>query len=337
MSTLFKRSNGVYYIIYEVNGQRKWKSTGETTRSGAVDVLLKFEPTSAPPPEKTTLSKFIEEFFTAGTSNLSAGSIGIYRQTFNKFLPVMGDVPLTSITSKHVDQYKTARLKTVCPTTLNIELRTLRAAFNTAIRWKLLSESPFKGVPLVRVPEKQPTYLSKVEFQKLLAEIKEQWFKDLIVVAVYTGLRRGELLNLSWTDIDLGRKLIFIQSSGTHRTKFGKRRTIPMSENVVGILQRRALNRKTNFIFWNGRKRWTDNSVSHKFKLAVRSSGINPDVHFHSLRHTFASWLVQEGVSLYEVQKLLGHSDIIVTQVYSHIHPETLHSTVNRISLPTFD
>jgi integrase len=226
-----------------------------------------------------------------------------------------------------------ARLRTVCPTTLNIELRTLRSAFNTAIRWKMISESPFKGVSLVRVPEKQPIYLSKLEFQKLLAEIKGQWFKDLIVVAVYTGLRRGELLNLKWTDIDLSRKLIFIQSSGTHRTKFGKRRTLPMSDNVVQVLGRRFLNRKTEFIFWNGGKRYLDNSVSHKFKLAVRKAGINPDVHFHSLRHTFASWLVQEGVSLYEVQKLLGHSDIIVTQVYSHIHPETLHATVNRIKV----
>ena len=70
-----------------------------------------------------------------------------------------------------------------------------------------------------------------------------------------------------------------------------------------------------------------------KLKKYVTEIGLDGKLHFHSFRHTFASWLVQDGVSLYEVQKLLGHSNIAVTQVYSHLQPEGLHSTVNKISL----
>jgi len=80
-----------------------------------------------------------------------------------------------------------------------------------------------------------------------------------------------------------------------------------------------------------GVKQLTKDYLSKRFKRYVHIAGMNPKLHFHSLRHTFATWLVQDGVSLYEVQKLLGHSSIAVTQVYSHLQPEQLHATVNRI------
>ena len=73
--------------------------------------------------------------------------------------------------------------------------------------------------------------------------------------------------------------------------------------------------------------------VSKTFKRHVRLSGLNPALHFHSLRHSFASWLVQDGVSIYAVKELLGHSDVKTTQVYSHLQPEQLHSTVNKIQV----
>jgi site-specific recombinase XerD len=73
--------------------------------------------------------------------------------------------------------------------------------------------------------------------------------------------------------------------------------------------------------------------VSHRFKEYVRMAGLDERLHWHSLRHTFASWLVQDGVSLYAVQKLLGHSSVTVTEIYSHLQPEKLHDTVNRIQV----
>ena len=77
----------------------------------------------------------------------------------------------------------------------------------------------------------------------------------------------------------------------------------------------------------------SQSSVSHRMKKAVRAAGLENRLHFHSARHAFASWLVQAGVSLYEVQKLLGHSPPPVTEVYSHPQPEHLHGSVNRITV----
>jgi site-specific recombinase XerD len=77
-----------------------------------------------------------------------------------------------------------------------------------------------------------------------------------------------------------------------------------------------------------------NDSVSRKMKTHLRAAGLNDKIHFHSLRHSFESWLVPDEVSLYEVQKLLGQSEIIVTRVYSHLQPAKLHSTVNRIPFP---
>ena len=73
--------------------------------------------------------------------------------------------------------------------------------------------------------------------------------------------------------------------------------------------------------------------VSKRFKIHARRVGLREDLHFHSLRHTFATWLVQEGVSIYEVQKLLGHSSISVTQIYSHLAASELHGAVNKIQV----
>ena len=337
MPTLFKRENGIYYIAYSVEGKRKWKSTGETEKHLAISALLKFDKLLAQTSKRILLSKFIEEFLTSATTNYSTGTIGIYKQALTKFLAITGDRWLTSITAKHIDLFKTERLKGLSPISLNIELRTLRAALYTAARWKLLEENPFRQVQLMRVPDQQPLYFSKEEFQQLLAAIPEKWFRDLITVAVCTGLRRGELLNMLWKNIDFQRKVIYIQSTSDFRTKFGKRRTVPMNEDVVRILLGRFQNAKSDFVFARDGLRILESSVTHKFKTSVRKAGLNGRLHFHSLRHTFATWLVQDGVNIYEVQKLLGHSSIKITEVYSHLAASELHWSVDKIKMPAMN
>ena len=85
--------------------------------------------------------------------------------------------------------------------------------------------------------------------------------------------------------------------------------------------------------FAGNQRRLRGEWVSKSFKAAVRRAGLDERLHFHSMRHGYASWLVQKGASLYEVQKLLGHTSITVTQVYAHLAPSELHDTVNRIHL----
>ena len=217
---------------------------------------------------------------------------------------------------------------------MNVEIRGLRAVFNVALRWRLIESNPFCGMQLIRVNDVPPVYFSKEDFQKLISVIKENWLKDIVIFAVITGMRRGEILNLRWQDVDLQRRVIHIQSNPTFKTKQGKRRSIPLSDVAYQILITRFGRSTCEYVFSLNNRNILGNFMTKKFKDYVLLVGLDEKLHFHSLRHTFASWLVQDGVSLYEVQKLLGHSNISVTQVYSHLHPETLHATVNKISIP---
>ena len=155
------------------------------------------------------------------------------------------------------------------------------------------------------------------------------------MTAAMTGLRRGEILNLKWSDIDFNRSLIHVESSDTFRTKAGKRRSLPMHDVVKQILLNRSVKTQSEFVFDSGGSPIHGDWVTKLTKRCVRLAGLNPKLHFHSIRHTFATWLVQAGVSIYEVQKLLGHSSVSVTQVYSHLAASELQDAIGKISLPT--
>ena len=283
--------------------------------------------------KRKLLTEFIGEYLCFADANFTKGTVRICRATFRNFVSIIGDLPLTSYTPQHFDTFKTERQKTIKPVTVNIELRTLRAFFNTAVRWKLLERTPF-DVQLVRVPEIQPTFLTKQDFQKLLSIIKEGWLKDVIIFAVSTGLRRGELVNLRWKNVDLQRKLLNIESNPTFRTKSGRRRVIPLNENACYLLQRKQSKYTSEYVFTLNGKILHDGWITHLFKRYVRDAKFsNQNIHFHSLRHSFASWLAQDGTSIYVIKDLLGHSDIKTTQIYSHLQPEHLHSEVNKISV----
>ena len=146
-------------------------------------------------------------------------------------------------------------------------------------------------------------------------------------------MRRGEIINLRWCDIDFKRKTVNVQSNDSYHVKQGKMRTIPLNESAIHLLLQLKNCQTSAYVFNIQQEKRSAWYTTYMFKQYVYKLGLNEKLHFHSLRHTFASWLVQDGVSLYEVQKLLGHSNISVTQVYAHLQPERLHSTVNRISI----
>jgi integrase len=260
--------------------------------------------------------------------------VKIYRSALRKLLHFVGDSPLSAISPRHADLFKVERLKEASAVTTNIDLRTLRAAFNAALRWELIDHNPFARIQQVKPPEGSPSFFTKTDFEKLINLVKENWLKEIIVLAVLTGMRRGEIVNLRWKDVDLARKVVHIRSSSSFRTKLGKQRMIPLSDVAAELLEARHARSTKEFVFTLNGRRIREGWVSHKFKYYVYEARFPDDrLHFHSLRHTFASWLVQDGVSLYEVQKLLGHSSIAVTQVYSHLQPEQLHDTVNRLKI----
>jgi integrase len=336
MPSLFKRSNGIYYaVISDDAGGRRWVSTGETRKAPALKQLVSI---SAAPQHAQFKKKRILEFFDElkeyGDAVYSKENLAIYQRAFDNFIPGVGNVLLGSVTQRQIDNFKATRLKSVKAVTVNLELRTLRSAFYTALRWKLIQENPFKGVRLCSIADGVPPYFSQAEFQTLVSAIEEEWLRDLVYVAGLTGMRRGELVHLRWSDVDLKNQSIRIQSAANFRTKRGKCRVVPINPEVEKVLVRRNECSNGEYVFHVDGRMIHEQGLSRWFKRYVRRSKLNSELHFHSLRHSFASWLVQGDVSLYQVQKLLGHSSIKVTEMYGHLLTDDLRGAVNRIEVP---
>jgi len=127
--------------------------------------------------------------------------------------------------------------------------------------------------------------------------------------------------------VDMDRRVIRIVNQETFTVKGGRGRTIPMNDTVYGILCDRLSIGSYVFTNQSGEKLY-DNYVQHRYKLYIRRLGLKNNLHFHHLRHTFATSLVKRGVPIYEVQQLLGHVNVATTQIYSHMSVEDLRSAV---------
>jgi integrase len=217
--------------------------------------------------------------------------------------------------------------------TVNIELRSLRATFNVGVKWGVIQENSFAQCKLLRLPEKDPAYLSKDEFNMVLTEAGDDQFRALLVLAVSTMMRRGEIINLEWQDIDFDRRLIHVRNKSNFTVKGRRQRVIPMNERVYKTLS--SLRRRTGWVFLeNDGRQLNGASVSKRFKRLMRKCELPKSIHFHSLRHTGATWHVQQDVPLYTVQKILGHTSPTVTQIYSHLADQNLRQALERIQIP---
>jgi integrase len=253
-----------------------------------------------------------------------------------RFQAICGDIVLERINARHWDTYRIKRLEKVTPTSVNIELRALKAFLNTCVRWGILEHSPFNRQPFASVSQTSPLFFTKEDFQKLLGAIKESWLRDAVCFTVATGLRCGELINLRWEDVDLQRRIFTVQSNPTFKTKQGKKRTLPLNEMAYNLLSLRHSQSIGEYVFTVKGKQIAESLISHAFKRAVRTKeiGLNDRLHWHSLRSSFATWLVIDGCSIYAVSKLLGYSSVAITQKhYAHLATENLYSDVNKISV----
>lgn len=331
---LYKRSNGFYYVGYFDEGRLRWKSTGATTKALALQAVANLTELFKPKPQRPTLRQFLADFLSFAEGNFAKGTVDFYRFALGGLAEMVGDCLLSSLTMQHLDQYKVMRIPLVSGHTVNRELQALRAAMSTAVRWGMLETNPFSRMEQVKIAETTPRFFNKPELERLLAVMGEHPFRELVLFAVATGMRQGEILNLRWADVDLSRKLIHIQSNPTFRTKAGKRRTIPMSNTVHAMLSSKAARATTQLVFSRNGRMFGESYLTHKFKKFLRLAGLDELLHFHSLRHTHASYLVQSSVPILSVSKLLGHSSVKVTEKhYAALAPETLHEEVNRISL----
>ena len=218
---------------------------------------------------------------------------------------------LHEITAIEIERFKNDEIKINSPATVNRKLARLKALFNKAIQWKKFEgENPVRGIKFLKEDNHKLRFLEVEEIKRLIDSC-DGILKPLVITAVNTGMRRGELFNLKWHDIDFNQSLIHLLE-----TKSGKERVIPMNEVVKNTLVATRKSPESPYIFCRDGHSIKD--IRRSFRSALKKAKIE-NFRFHDLRHTFASQLVMSGVNLNTVRELLGHSDLKTTLIYAHL------------------
>ena len=160
MPSLVKRSNGIYYQVTFLAGRRIWRSTGEKTKSGARRSIKESVERAERKPD-LTVSQFATHFWPYARTNFAPTTVELYQAATRIFIRHVGDHLLRSYRAPDIERLKTLRLAEVSPVRVNLEFRTAKAFFQTAVKWEFLEKNPFAGVKQIRIPPRRPAYLSK--------------------------------------------------------------------------------------------------------------------------------------------------------------------------------
>lgn len=271
--------------------------------------------------------------FHSAKSHLSPNTKVSYNLAVSNLIRICDDKEIADYRLVDLDCFK-MRLQEngVMASSVNLWIRSLMSIFNFAKERELLQKHPFTMKQIIPLPKKPPIFISNEDFKKMLAVVDNDVIHDIILTAVYTGLRLGELLSLRVTDVDFEKKMLFI-GMDKFTTKDKEGRCVPLHDSILNVIAKRTLNNSGLIFAKRNGHSYTPIYVSHKFKTYVRKAGLPIEVHFHSLRATFASWLAQADVPIFNIQTLLGHSSPTTTLKYARLSTNSLISSVNRIAV----
>jgi integrase len=236
-----------------------------------------------------------------------------------------GSIHLRQFNSMLLEQYQTERLqKGNKPATANRLLATLKHMFTKAVEWEMVEEGTLKRIRKAKFLEennRRLRYLSKEECQALINAC-DPHLRPIVITALNTGTRKGEILSLTWDRVDFSHGFILLD-----KTKNGERREIPINATLKETLTELSRGTKERprridipFVFYDSANGKAYKDVKRSFHSACRRAKIT-DFRFHDLRHCFASHLVMAGVDLTTIKELLGHKTLTMTLRYSHLAP----------------
>jgi integrase len=381
MATGIYKRGKVWWVRYTgLDGKQKRESSNSEEHKAAISLLADRQKTISggkePEIKKIPNYSFRElaakyQAWIEGRQN----SAKIKGYIIGQLLIVFGDIQLKRFNTAMTDQLQTDLIsKKYKPSSNNKVLNILKHMFSKAVEWDMVDEDILKRIRKVkplRDDGKRLRYLSKEESQTLVSAC-DPHLKPIVITALNTGMRRGEILGLKWDEhIDLRHGFILL-----NKTKNGERREIPINNTLRSILKGLTRRLDIPYAFYDPTTGNPYQNVKRSFKTALRKVEIQKcpdcnyqkprlktkedaencpqcnvkmvvfkgidDFHFHDLRHTFASHLVMAGVDITTVSKLLGHKSLTMTLRYSHLAPshmvkavDILDSTLNEKTIST--
>ena len=343
MHKLYKRAGSDVWQVAIVgrDGRRTRRSTRTTDREKAAQLAAKWDSESWDARylgvrPAYSFAELMTDYLTGNADKRSSETDRYRTRTLRRHIADASD--MRQFGPKDVRDYIALRRgEEASNATINRELALLSSAIGYAnADLDMDLPNPIKG-RMLSEPEGRTRWITHEEAERLIEAAKRSkkvpFLADFITLALYTGCRRSELLDLEWSRVDLSAGLLHL---GAEHTKSGKRRVVPLATRA-----REALLSRRNFVerhcpevamvFVNkeGREvrdfRWS-------FAQACERAGIE-DFRIHDMRHTCAAWLVTSGAPLAEIRDLLGHSTVMMTEKYAHLAPETLKATVARLDV----
>jgi len=249
-----------------------------------------------------------------------------YRVVKRSLLSVLGDKPAEQVTSVDLLLWLQQHIgKQRSPSGINSYVRVIRGLGNWAAQQNVLPQgNPFASLKLLKEPARPIRFLTQAEFQRVYLAEHLQVYRDMYVVGLVTGLRLGDVLGLRWSMIDVNQRVLIVVNTKANRVL-----RLPMHSGLLPIFERQRAAAPDSETIWG--KLLTVSYVSKRF-LAERRRAHVEHASFHTLRKTFASWLVKSGAAIFDVQKLLGHSTPMLTsKYYAHLQPDALGAQVEML------
>jgi integrase len=290
--------------------------------------------------EIPTLATFAERFLEhARTNNKPSTAKSKADIVRNHLLPAFKRMRLDQIDAAQIEAFKSLKLREgLSPKSINNTLAALRKLLALGHEYKMLSSVP--RVVWLKAPRPQIDFLTFDEAEQLLNALAPGRWRTMIILALNTGLRLGELAGLAWDSLNLGARQLIVRRSvyrGKVSTpKGGREREVPLNDRALQALRQHPRRLDSQWVFPQDDGQFIRNphhACSSAIVRLSRRAGLRR-IGWHTLRHTFASHLVMRGVSLKAVQELLGHATIEMTMRYAHLSPEVKVNAVKALDRP---
>jgi site-specific recombinase XerD len=356
MAHLRKRKDHYYAEFYDPTRkpERKWRTLRTKDRVAALSKMVEldrkyalgtYDPWSDSTPTKLSLQDVIV-LFIKNQSHCVAKTIQHYRSVLALLANSVGpSLPIQRLDKKDIESFLRNS------NWANATQWNYYGHIRTFCRWALaeghIETNPVDGIKLPKQQKAVPKYLTAHDLNKIIIEIQKEfedndlskWGRTLWLVAVVqfafcTGLRLAEICRMKWEDVNLQDQNFTVVNRGIATTKTGVERTVPLVATAWEIIEQRRAADPTSegFVFTTGKGKGPLNGqfVSKRFRHFRNKAGLPKGLHFHSLRHSFASFMVKQGTDLYTVKEILGHSSIEVTQKYAHLAPQTMRNQMDK-------
>lgn len=290
------------------------------------------------PPEvddNRTLRNAVEEWLKSLKARGSRSQENYDERMTMYILPKLGDTPIVRLAKSHVMRWRDELAERFAPHTVNGNLTCLSSAMTDFVDRGWIPMNPCHGVRQVEQPDRPYVWIqTREEMTKLMLQCPKG-IREIVMLALGTGMRLDELLHLQWSDVDIERRLITVHRGRKGTVKSGRARRVPILDAVLPWLRTAALQRDGASLVFPGAKgkARTKPGVRFPFKQAVTRAGLPKELRFHDLRHTFASHWVLDGGDIFRLSKILGHSSVVVTQkTYAHLAPEAWQQDYHRVA-----